>query len=189
MRRSPQVLLALSLALTVPLGAACTKTVPSSASGEAQTAGTSGAGGEAEGEAGAEDRLAALRRNVAETAARQELDVERLRVAHILVSFAGVRGLTATRSKAEAEQLAADLLARIEAGEDFMELMRAHSDDTGDGVYGMTAGAPSSDFMARQGMVAAFGNTGYRLEVGQVGVAAYHPEDSPYGWHIITRLE
>ena len=38
-------------------------------------------------------------------------------------------------------------------------------------------------------MVQAFGDTVWRLEVGQIGVAAYDPETSPCGWHIIKRVE
>jgi parvulin-like peptidyl-prolyl isomerase len=175
MKRNLSVLLALSLTL-----AAC---MEASQSPEAS--------GEVPAEEGSadEDALEALRRNVAETAAREELDVEQVRVAHILVAFAGADRATVTRSKEEAELLAAELLARIEAGEDFMELMKASSDDPGPCVYGMTTGTPGGDFYPRNGMAPAFGHTGYRLEVGQTGVAAYHPEDSPFGWHIITRVE
>ena len=41
----------------------------------------------------------------------------------------------------------------------------------------------------RSGMVPAFGNVGWRLDVGEVGVAAHHRSDSPYGFHVIKRLE
>jgi parvulin-like peptidyl-prolyl isomerase len=39
------------------------------------------------------------------------------------------------------------------------------------------------------GMVAAFGDVAWRLDVGEFGVAPFDPKDSPYGWHIIQRRE
>jgi hypothetical protein len=33
------------------------------------------------------------------------------------------------------------------------------------------------------------GFTGWGLKVGEIGLAEYHPAGSPYGWHIIKRLE
>jgi hypothetical protein len=40
----------------------------------------------------------------------------------------------------------------------------------------------------RDGMVAAFGNVGFVLEVGEIGIADYSP-DSPFGFHIIKRTK
>ena len=34
-----------------------------------------------------------------------------------------------------------------------------------------------------------FGDVGFELEVGEIGMADYDPEKSQYGWHIIKRLE
>ena len=174
MRRKLSTLLALALALP-----ACMEANESPApAGEAPAA-----------EESADDPLAALQRNVAETAAREEVDAQDIRVAHILVAFAGASRATVSRSKAKAEQRAAELLARIEAGEDFMVLMKESSDDTGGGVYSMTTGSPGAGVFPRSSMAPAFGDIGYRLEVGQVGVAEYDPQGSPFGWHIILRVE
>lgn len=41
----------------------------------------------------------------------------------------------------------------------------------------------------RSGMVAGFGNVGFRLKVGEIGVAPWHEKDSPYGWHVIKRVK
>jgi parvulin-like peptidyl-prolyl isomerase len=38
-------------------------------------------------------------------------------------------------------------------------------------------------------MVPAFGNVGFSLAPGEIGMAEYDPRTSPYGWHIIKRLE
>ena len=61
--------------------------------------------------------LGALHENIAATASRGEHDAARVKVEHILLSFGGT-GTKATRSKAEAQALTAQVLARVEAGED-----------------------------------------------------------------------
>ena len=40
----------------------------------------------------------------------------------------------------------------------------------------------------RAAMVPAFGDVGFGLEVGEVGVAAFDEKASPFGWHVIKRL-
>lgn len=133
-----------------------------------------------------------LRAHVAELAARPEqAGLGRVKVAHILISFTGA-GTSATRSRAEAEQLAAELWQKVrDPNTDFTALMREHSDDTGPGVYGMFASpsAKQGDDYPRAGMVPAFGNVGWRLAVGEIGVAGHDPGTSRYGWHIIRRVE
>ena len=42
-------------------------------------------------------------------------------------------------------------------------------------------------FVPREQMVSAFGDVAFGLEVGEVGMAAYDPSSSPFGWHIILR--
>jgi parvulin-like peptidyl-prolyl isomerase len=134
--------------------------------------------------------LEALRANVAATAGRAEHSADQVTVEHILVSFRGATP-AATRSQAEAEVLAAELLARIEAGEDFSALRKSYSDDPGGGTYTMLASGPGNNrtTFARRGMVPAFGDVGWRLEVDQVGVACHDGAKSPFGWHIIKRRE
>lgn len=116
---------------------------------------------------------------------------EHITVAHVLISFAGA-GTEARRTKADAEKLAGDVLARAKKGEDFDKLMKDLSDDTGGGVYAMAniGVRPSNpDEFQRKGMVAAFGDVGFKLDVGGVGMSTFDPKTSPYGWHIIKRLE
>ena len=115
---------------------------------------------------------------------------EHILLAHVLVAFQGT-GTKATRTQAAAEKLAADILARARKGEDFNKLMRDFSDDQGDGVYGLANHRvnPVGDEHERRRMVAAFGDVGFQLEVGDVGMAAYDPVKSKYGWHIIKRLK
>ena len=140
-------------------------------------------------EPGVSAAVAHLREFAKTIAARPEIEAERVKVQHLLVSFRGT-GTRATRTKEEAEALAADLLARIEAGEDFAALIGKHTDDSAPGIYGMVAGgnAPSG-WYRRSGMVAAFGDVGWRLAVGELGLAAFDPDKSPFGWHLIRRVE
>ena len=114
-----------------------------------------------------------------------------VKVQHILIAFAGT-GLPQTRSKDQAEQLAAELFASIRAGADFDKLVREHTGRlTHPGIYGMFAdqSAAKPGDSPRTRMVAAFGNVGWRLKVGEVGVAGFDPAASPYGWHIVKRIE
>lgn len=115
-------------------------------------------------------------------------------VQHILIGFQGsVPGKNITRSKEEAQKLAEDLFARAKAGEDFGELVKQYTDDSYPGIYKMAnrgvAGDAASGVYPREQMVAAFGDVGFPLQVGEVGLASYDPQKSFYGWHIIKRVE
>jgi parvulin-like peptidyl-prolyl isomerase len=115
---------------------------------------------------------------------------EHIQVAHILISFTGC-GTEATRSKADAEKLANEVLARAKKGEDFHKLIKDLSDDPGEGVYGMANHKvrPERGEYERGGMVPAFGDVGFKLAVGAIGMSAHDPRTSPYGWHVIKRLK
>lgn len=117
----------------------------------------------------------------------------KVKVRHILISFAGTPRATTTRSKAEAERLAKEVYERATNGDDFEFMMKRSpkSDDPGPGVYtmvndGQTAGR---DDTPRNGMVKAFGDAAFRMKKDEVVLVPYDPKDSPFGWHIIQRLE
>jgi len=115
---------------------------------------------------------------------------ERITVQHILISFAGA-GTKATRTREAAAELATETLERARQGEDFGELVRVLTDDAFPGTYRMcnTGVSPSAaDEYQRSGMVPAFGNIGFALDVGGIDMAPFDPGTSPYGWHIIKRL-
>ena len=137
------------------------------------------------------DPVAAMNDRIASTTARAEHDAERLTVRHILVSFNGAPKTEATRTFVEAEKFAAELLAKLDDGADFGDLMKKHSDDPGPGEYPMCANSvmPPPGVTQRSGMVPAFGNVAWRLEVGEISVAPHHEKDSPFGWHVIQRTE
>ena len=115
---------------------------------------------------------------------------QHIQVAHVLISFAGC-GTEATRSRAEAEKLANDVLARANKGEDFHKLIKELSDDPGEGVYGMSNHKvrPERGEYERGGMVPAFGDVGFKLALNGIGMSAFDPQKSPFGWHIIKRLK
>ena len=115
-------------------------------------------------------------------------------VQHILIGFQGsVRGKSITRTKEEAKTLAEELLKKAKAGEDFDTLVKEHTDDSHPGIYKMAnhgvPGDRANRVYSRGQMVPAFGNVGFPLDVGGVGMAAHDPRNSPYGWHIVKRVE
>jgi parvulin-like peptidyl-prolyl isomerase len=116
--------------------------------------------------------------------ARPEQPVDSVKVSHVLIAFVGAKqGSESKRNYAEARDLAADVLARARAGEDFAQLMKSYSGDDGGGTYRITQ-AQRAD-----GYVQSFGDVAFRLAVGEVGLATFHRSKSPYGFHVIKRLE
>ena len=119
---------------------------------------------------------------------------DHIRVQHILIGFKGsVPGKTITRSEAEAKTLAYSLVDSAKAGANYDELVARHTDDSAPGIYGLanrgvTAAGPPSEY-GRDQMVPAFGNVGFKLKVGEIGVADYDARTSPYGFHVIKRVE
>jgi hypothetical protein len=115
-------------------------------------------------------------------------------VQHCLIGFQGsVPGKPITRSKEEARELATQLLGKLKAGDDFDEVIRKHTDDSPPGIYkmanhGMSA-SMGKQIYGRADMVAAFGDTGFPLQVGEFGLAEHDTVKSPFGWHIIKRIE
>lgn len=127
--------------------------------------------------------VARMQAAIAELDARPEHGAPAVKVQHVLIAFQGAPRITGvSRSLAEAERLAAEVFARARAGEDFTALMQQHSNDSGPGIYPMTKAS-------RSGMVPGFGNVGWRLQPGEIGVAPYDATGSPFGWHVIKRLE
>lgn len=113
-------------------------------------------------------------------------------VQHILIGFSGsVPGKNITRSRDEAKKLAYEVLERAKKGEDFDALVVKYTDDSPPGIYKMSgSGVPASPGeYSRDSMVPAFGNVGFKLQVGEIGIADYDQTASPFGFHIIKRLQ
>lgn len=123
-----------------------------------------------------------------------QVETERVTVQHILIAFKGsLPDPKVTRSKEEAEKIALQIFERAKAGEDFAAMVKMYTNDSYPGIYKMTNKGVTPDKSkqeySRTGMVRAFGDVGFSLEVGGVGLAVYDPATSKYGWHIIKRLK
>jgi hypothetical protein len=138
--------------------------------------------------------LLALMLPTAMAVSPDRVEPERVTVQHILIAFRGsVPDPKVTRSQADAEQLALKILERAKAGEDFDAMVKTYTNDSYPGIYRMSDRGvtpdPSRQEFSRTRMVQAFGDVSFGLEVGGIGLAAYDPVTSKYGWHIIKRLE
>jgi hypothetical protein len=113
-------------------------------------------------------------------------------VQHILIGFRKtLPGKKLDRTKNEARELAESLFARAKDGEDFDALVKEYSDDAYPGVLLITNhGAPlRAHAHTRDGLAISFGDVAFGLEVGEIGMAEYNGVKSPFGWHIIKRIE
>ena len=122
---------------------------------------------------------------------------DHIQVQHILIGFKDAIGFqgnpppkAAARTQDQAKTLAYDLLSQAKSGADFDKLVADNTDDSPPGIYGMsnTGVQPAQGEYPREGMVPAFGNVGFALQVGEIGMADYDPNTSPYGYHIIKRI-
>ncbi|HEX5054181.1 MAG TPA: peptidylprolyl isomerase [Planctomycetota bacterium] len=114
--------------------------------------------------------------------AKPEHSDDAISVQHVLIAFQGSGVPSATRSKEEAKALAEKVYAEAIGGANFDELVKKYTNDSAPGIYPMTKAS-------RRGMVKGFGDVGWRLKVGEIGVAPFDANASPYGWHIIKRLK
>jgi Xaa-Pro aminopeptidase len=119
---------------------------------------------------------------------------DRIAVQHILIAFKGsIPEPKVTRTSEEALVLAMEIFERAKKGEDFDALVKKYTDDEYPGIYKMTniGVSPNKEKKeyARTGMVRSFGDVGFSLPLGGVGLAVYDPLRSKYGWHIIKRVE
>ena len=118
-----------------------------------------------------------------------------VKVQHVLIGFTGsVRGKEITRTQEEAEALANEILEKAKNGEDFAGLVEANTDDSAPGIYvmadmGVDKMLYPDEVFGRSEMVVSFGDVAFGLQPGEIGLATYDAKKSPFGWHIIKRLE
>jgi hypothetical protein len=122
--------------------------------------------------------------DIKELMAKAEQPDEKIEMQHILISFQGAPRMPAsvTRTKDEAKALAQKVYTEAIGGGDFLALVKQYTNDSAPGIYPLTRAS-------RAGMVKGFGDVGFRLKVGEIGVAPWDATASPYGWHIIKRLK
>ena len=116
----------------------------------------------------------------------------RIVVQHLLISFQGkLPGKNIVRSQAQAKELAEQLLERARGGEDFGALVRQYTDDQAPGVYTMVGSgqSPAAGEYSRDQMVPGFADTSFRLAVGEIGLCGYDGVRSPFGFHLIKRIQ
>jgi parvulin-like peptidyl-prolyl isomerase len=124
--------------------------------------------------------------------ARQEPD--KVVVQHVLIGIKGkIASKQISRSKKEARTLAYEILDRAEAGEDFDALVKEYTDDRYPGRYVIinrnVSQLPGEGEYKRDDLAIKFGDLAFRLDVGEYGMATFHAVSSPYGYHVIKRLE
>ena len=102
---------------------------------------------------------------------------DQVRASHILLMYAGSARSTAQRSKAEAEGEIAQLKAQIDAGADFADLARKHSD--------CPSGKSGGDLgpFGRGQMVGPFEDAAFSLPVGATSGVV----ETDFGYHLIRR--
>jgi peptidyl-prolyl cis-trans isomerase D len=117
---------------------------------------------------------------------------DHISVDHILIAVKNSRMPAVRRTEAEARKIAEDLLAKLRAGGDWAAAKRTNSEDPPPGgPYGMSNRGvrPVGGEIPRDSMVPAFGDVGFSLAVGEMGLASYDARTSPFGFHIIKRVK
>lgn len=130
-------------------------------------------------------------------AGEPDREPDRVTVDHILVGVTGPRLQQVRRNPEQAGKLANKIMELLEGGADWDELRSKHSDDRQDGTPGGPYTMVNRKVLPRPGvrefprdqMAGAFGDVGFGLEVGEIGLAEYSPDSSPFGYHIIKRLK
>lgn len=102
---------------------------------------------------------------------------DQVRASHILLMYSGSARSSATRSKSEAAEQIQQLKTQLEAGADFGELARAHSDCPSKG-----RGGDLGSF-GRGQMVGPFEQAAFGLEVGHSSDVV----ETDFGYHLIRR--
>lgn len=110
----------------------------------------------------------------------KDLEADYIKAQHILFMTQNeLTGAPLSEEKiAEKRALAEDVLSRINAGEDFDELMKEYCEDPG------VEGAPDGYVFAQGQMVEEFETAAFALQVNQVSDIV----ESSFGYHIIKRV-
>ena len=106
---------------------------------------------------------------------------EQVKAQHILIAYKGARSATATRSKEEANKLAAQVLATAQTNPDFNSLVQQYTDEP----QGKKNNGNLS-FFSRADMAAPFSEAAFSLDKDKI-----HPSvvETNFGFHIIKVLD
>lgn len=128
-----------------------------------------------------------------DTAAVESTDIlardpvtDKAEIKHVLIGWADLASVyggrmaeaAQTRSKADADSLARDILDEARKGADFVTLMKEYSEDWGSAESGQSYTATPD-----AGLVPPFKKLSLRLEVGETGAVL-----TKFGWHVIKRI-
>ncbi len=102
---------------------------------------------------------------------------EQVQASHILLMYTGSARSSATRTKDEARQEIDAIKAKVDAGEDFAELARKHSD-----CPSRSAGGDLGTF-GRGQMVKPFEEAAFGMSVGATSGVV----ETDFGYHLIRR--
>jgi NIMA-interacting peptidyl-prolyl cis-trans isomerase 1 len=107
---------------------------------------------------------------------------EEISAQHLLVMYQGSKSAPRTikRSKEEARSRAVEALDSIKRGQDFDKVVSAYTDEPGGAARRGSLGK-----FSRDRMVKAFSDAAFALEVGEISTVI----ESPFGFHVIRRLE
>jgi len=117
---------------------------------------------------------------------------EHIEVQHILIGFYGsLPGRSLNRPQSEAKALATQVLEQARQGADFDALVRQYSNDEYPGRFKLAnhGVTPAEGEFERRMMVTGFGDVAFQLEVGEIGLVEFEEAKSPFGWHIVKRLQ
>ena len=104
-------------------------------------------------------------------------------VKHVLIAWRDLKGeidpRAQKRTKAEASQIALEVLERLKKGEAIEPLMLQYSEDPGSKDTGQ-----AYDVAPDEALVFEFKRLSLRLNVGEAGIV-----ESQFGWHVIQRMK
>jgi peptidyl-prolyl cis-trans isomerase NIMA-interacting 1 len=108
--------------------------------------------------------------------------LEEISAQHLLVMYQGSKSAARSikRSKEEARIRAGEALDAIKRGQDFDKVVSAYTDEPGGAARRGALGR-----FSRDKMVKAFADAAFALQVGEISAVV----ESPFGFHVIRRLE
>lgn len=112
----------------------------------------------------------------------QEAQPEEISAQHLLVMYLGSKSAPSSvkRTREEARARAGEALDAVKRGQDFDKVVSTYTDEPGGAARRGRLGR-----FTRDRMVKAFSDAAFALEVGEVSAVI----ESPFGFHVIRRLE